>query len=176
MRQKTLKIILKMLMSYFCDSRSCMWGRSEIFVTIIEGSLEFDIILLQLWSKIALSLRLPKLQIASNNIVFSSLFSHIEHKTLKNVLASGLSRSYYDLWRIRFWGRWDGFSRSWLTTVFGLFALQVCCTSYVGICLNNVHSLASIISGFILFRCCVLVRIFLMAFLSLKCWLEDNFR
>ena len=51
-------------------------------------------------------------------------------------------------------------SKSWLTTVFGLFALQVCCTWYVGICLNNVYSVASIVSGFILFCCCVFVRIF----------------
>ncbi|CAH3136701.1 unnamed protein product, partial [Pocillopora meandrina] len=29
--------------------------------------------------------------------------SHIEHKALKNVLASGSSRSYYNLRRIRFW-------------------------------------------------------------------------
>ena len=28
MRQQTLKISPKMLMSYFCESRSCMWRRS----------------------------------------------------------------------------------------------------------------------------------------------------
>ena len=68
-----------------------------------------------------------------------------------------------------FLGGWRGISKSWLTTVFGLFALQVCCTWYVGMCLNNVYSLASIISGFILFCCCVLVRIFLIVLLGLKC-------
>ena len=47
-------------------------GDREIFVTIVEGSLEFDLIWLKLWYKIALSSRwLPKLQITSNNIVFS---------------------------------------------------------------------------------------------------------
>ena len=79
-------------------------GDREIFVTIIEGSLQFDLILLQLWNKIALSSRWPpsfkSLQITST---FLSLCSHIEHKALKNVPASGMSRSYYDLWRIRFW-------------------------------------------------------------------------
>ena len=34
-------------------------GDREIFVTIIEGSLQFDLILLQLWNKIALSSRWP---------------------------------------------------------------------------------------------------------------------
>ena len=76
----------------------------EIFVTIIEGSLEFDLILLQLWNKIALSSRWPpsfkSLQITSS---FLSLCSHTEHKALKNVPASGLSCSYYSLRRIRFW-------------------------------------------------------------------------
>ena len=60
-------------------------------------------------------------------------------------------------------------SRLWLTTVCGVFALQVCCTWYVGMCLNNGYSLVSVISGFILFSCCVLVRIFLIGFLGLKC-------
>ena len=38
-----------------------------------------------------------------------------------------------------------------------------------GMCLKNGYSLVSIISGFILFCCCVLVRISLIAFLSLRC-------
>ena len=79
-------------------------GDLEIFVTIIEGSLEFDLILLQLWNKIALSSRwLPSSKSLRITSSFLSLCSHIEHKALKNVPASGLSRSYYDLWRIRFW-------------------------------------------------------------------------
>ena len=57
-------------------------GDREIFVTIIEGSLLFDLILLQLWNKIALSSRRPpslkSLQITSS---FLSLCSHIGHKT-----------------------------------------------------------------------------------------------
>ena len=59
---------------------------------------------------------------------------------------------------------------------FGLFALQVCCTCYVGMCLNNVDSLASIISGLILFCSCGWVRIFLIVLLGLKCLLEDKLR
>ena len=79
-------------------------GDREIFVTIIEGSLEFDLILLQLWNKIALSSSwLPSFKSLHITSSFLSLYSHIEHKALKNVPASGLSRSYHDLWRIRFW-------------------------------------------------------------------------
>ena len=77
-------------------------GDREIFVTIIEGSLEFDLILLQLWNKIALSSRWPSrfksLQLTSS---FLSLSSHLGHKAL-HVSASGLSCSYYNLRRIRF--------------------------------------------------------------------------
>ena len=77
----------------------------EIFVTIIEGSLEFDLILLQLWNKIALSSSwLPSFKSLQITSSFLSLYSHIEHKALKNVPASGLSRSYYNLRRTRFWG------------------------------------------------------------------------
>ena len=39
-------------------------GNREIFVTIIEGSLQFDLIVLQLWNKITLSSRWPQ---ASNH-------------------------------------------------------------------------------------------------------------
>ena len=45
-----------------------------------------------------------------------------------------------------------------------------------GMCLNNGYSRTLIISGFILFCCCVLVKIFLIAFLRLKCRLEDKLR
>ena len=92
MRQQTFKFCLKMLYVETDDRE------------IIGGSFEFDVILLQLWNKIAISSRWPpsfkSLQITSS---FLSLCSHIKHKALKNVPASGLSRSYCDLWRIRFW-------------------------------------------------------------------------
>ena len=56
-------------------------GDREIFVTIIEGSLQFDLILLQLWNKITLSSRWPpsfkSLQITSSLL---SLCSPIGHK------------------------------------------------------------------------------------------------
>ena len=59
-------------------------GDREIFVTIIEGSLQFDLILLQLWNKIALSSSWPpsfkSLQIKSSLL---SLYSPIGHKTEK---------------------------------------------------------------------------------------------
>ena len=49
MRLQIFKVSLEMLMSYFYESRSCVCGNDrEIFVTIIEGSLQFDLILLQL--------------------------------------------------------------------------------------------------------------------------------
>ena len=51
---------------------------------------------------------------------------------------------------------------------FGLF-LSESVVHDVGMCLNNSNNLALTISSFILFRCCVLVRIFLIAFLGLKC-------
>ena len=50
---------------------------------------------------------------------------------------------------------------------FGLLALQVCCIWYVGMCLNNGLSLASISSGFGLFFCCVQVEISLIAYFVL---------
>ena len=56
-------------------------GDREIFVTIIEGSLQFDLILLQLWNKITLSSRWPpsfkSLQITSYLL---SLCCPIGHK------------------------------------------------------------------------------------------------
>ena len=56
-------------------------GDREIFVTIIEGSLQFDLILLQLWNKITLSSRWPpsfkSLQITSSLL---SLCCPIGHK------------------------------------------------------------------------------------------------
>ena len=137
----------------------------------------FFISTLQLWNKIALSSRWPpsfkSLKITSS---FLSLCSYIEHKALKKCSNFRTESLFLQPLAISFLGGWDGFSKSWLTTVFGLFALQVCCTWYVGMCLNNGCSRASIISGFILLCCCVLVRIFLIAFLSLKCWLEDKLR
>ena len=76
----------------------------KIFDPMKEVNLERDLNLLQLWNKIALSSRWPpsfkSLQITSS---FLSLCSHIGHKALKNVPASGLSCSYYSLRRIRFW-------------------------------------------------------------------------
>ena len=56
MRLQTLKVSLKKLISYLYESRSCMWRRSwDIRYDNQEGSLEFDLSLLQLWSKIALN-------------------------------------------------------------------------------------------------------------------------
>ena len=70
----------------------------ETFVTMIEGSLEFDLILLQLWSKIALSSRWhPNFKSRQVILYFISLCSHIGHKALKDVRASGLSCSYDNL-------------------------------------------------------------------------------
>ena len=60
---------------------------------------------------------------------------------------------------------WDGFSKSWLTTVFGLFALEVCRTWYVGMCFNNGYSLALIISGLSYF-----VAVFWWEFYQLPFW------
>ena len=118
----------------------------------------------------------PKLQSLQITSSFLSLCSHIEHKALKKCSNFRAESLLLRPLAISFLGSWDGFSKSWPTTVFSLFALQVCCTWYVGMCLNNGYSLASIIFGFILFGCCVSVRIFLIAFLSLKCWLEDKLR
>ena len=75
----------------------------ETFVTMIEGSLEFDLILLQLWSKIALSSRWhPSFKSRQVILYFVSLCSHIGYKAFKNVPASGLSCSYNNLRRILF--------------------------------------------------------------------------
>ena len=107
MRLQTLKVSLKMLISSVNHEVVC-GDDCEIFVMIIEGNLEFDLILLQLWNKIALSSSwLPSFKSLQITSSFLSLYSHIEHKALKNVPASGLSRSYYNLRRTRFWGvRW----------------------------------------------------------------------
>ena len=125
-------------------------GDREIFVSIIEGSLQFDLILLKLWNKITLSSRWPlsfkSLQITSSLL---SLCCPIGYKALKKCSSFRIELRFLQPSANSFLGGWKGFSKSWLTTVFGLFALQVCYTWYVGMCLNNVHSLASIISGFI---------------------------
>ena len=118
----------------------------------------------------------PKLQITSNNIVFSFSLWSLRTQGFKKFSSFRIELLLPQPLANSFLGGWDGFFKSWLTTVFGLFALQVCCTWYVGMCLHNGYSRASIIPGFILFCCCVLVRIFLIAFLSLKCWLEDKLR
>ena len=60
----------------------------EKFVTMKEDNFEFDLILLQLRNKIALSSRCPP------QASFLSLCSHIGHN------ASGLRCSDYNLWRI----------------------------------------------------------------------------
>ena len=44
-------------------------------------------------------------------------------------------------------GGFGGISKSWLTTVFGLVALQVCCASLVVIYLCHRYSLVSILFG-----------------------------
>ena len=76
----------------------------EIFIPIKEVNVECELILLQLWSKIVLSSRWPpsfkSLQITSS---FLSLRSHKGHRALKNVPATGLSSSYCNLRRLRFW-------------------------------------------------------------------------
>ena len=66
----------------------------EIFVTILEGNLEFDLLLLQLWNKFPLSLRWPP-SFKSHQITpsFLSLCSQIEYKALKKNSSQ----------RIRFW-------------------------------------------------------------------------
>ena len=58
-------------MSYFYESRSCYGDDREIFATIIEDSLEFYHVLLQHCVKFEVA---SKLQITSNNIVFSFSF------------------------------------------------------------------------------------------------------
>ena len=149
----------------------------EIFVTIIEGNLEFDLLLLQLWNKFALSSRWPP-SFKSHQITssFLSLCSQIEYKALKNIPASGSSLSYYDLWRIRFWEVEIDFP-SHGSQLSLAFLLSKSVVHGRGMCLNNGYSRALlIISGFFLFCCCVLVKIFVIAFLSLKCRLEDKLR
>ena len=76
----------------------------EIFVTKIESSLEFDFFYLNYEIKIAQSSRWPpSFQSLQTGASFLSLCSQLEHKDLKNVPASGLSCSYYNPRRIRFW-------------------------------------------------------------------------
>ena len=74
------------------------------YPAVKEGSVEFDLILLQLWSNIAFSSSWPpyfkSLQITSS---FLSLRSHIGQKALKNVSVLRLSSSYYNLGRTRSW-------------------------------------------------------------------------
>ena len=86
LRKQTFKISLKMLMSYFCESRRFFWRRSW---EICYNERRY-LILLQLRNKIALSSRCPP------QASFLSLCSHIGHN------ASGLRCSDYNLWRIRF--------------------------------------------------------------------------
>ena len=123
--RKPLRLVLR-CWCFTCKNHKVVFeDYREIFDPMKEVNLERDLNLLQLWNKIALSSRWPpsfkSLQITSS---FLSLCSHIGHKALKNVPASGLS--YFSA--NSFLGVWGGFSKSWLTTVFGPFALQVCWT------------------------------------------------
>ena len=83
----------------------------EIFVMIKEDNLEFEHILLQLRSEIALSLiwspSFKSLQITS------SFFFVVTYDTrlLKNVPVPGLCSSYYSLRRTRFWEVYVDFPR-----------------------------------------------------------------
>ena len=127
-------------------------------------------ILLQLWSKIALRMRWPPSFISPQiTSFFLSLCSHKEHKPLKRCSSFRIESLLSQTSENSFLGGWGEFSNSWLTTAFGLIALQYCCTWYVGMCPSNGHGLASIISGFILFFCYLLVWVFRIAFLGLKC-------
>ena len=123
----------------------------EIFVMIKEDNLEFEHILLQLRSKIALSLiwspSFKSLQITSSFFFFVVTY---DTRLLKNVPVPGLRSSYYSLRRLVF-GRFMSIFQDMAHNHFGLLALQVCCIWYVGMCLNYGLSLASIISGFGLF-------------------------
>ena len=56
-----------------------------------------------------------------------------ELKGVKNVSASGLSCSFYNLGEFVF-GRLRRIFQVMATTLFGLFALQVYCTRYAGMC------------------------------------------
>ena len=122
---KTWMLVLRCWCFTFKNHKVVCEDDREIFGPMKEVNLERDFTLLRLWNKIALSSRWPpslkSLQITSS---FLSLCSHIGHKALKNVPASGLS--YFSA--NSFLGGWGGFSKSWLTTVFGPFALQVCWT------------------------------------------------
>ena len=84
----------------------------EIFVMIKEDNLEFEHILLQLRSKIALSLiwspSFKSLQITSSFFFFVVTY---DTRLLKNVPVPGLRSSYYSLRRTRFWEVYVDFPR-----------------------------------------------------------------
>ena len=111
---------------------------------IKDDNLEFDLILVRLRSKIALSSGWPP----TSNQSFLSLCSHKGHKASKIVSASRLRCSHCNLRRICFWDVLVNFPSNGSQPSLAFLALQVCCTWYVGMCLNNGYSLASIISGF----------------------------
>ena len=82
---KSSRLVLRCLCLASMNPEVVCGDDREIFVMIIEG-----LILLQLWNKIVESWRWPpsfkSIQITSS---FLSLYSHLRHKTLKNVPASG---------------------------------------------------------------------------------------
>lgn len=60
--------------------------------------------------------------------------SHSGHKALKKSSGFRVELLLLQPLANSFLGGWGGFLKSWFTTVFGLFVLQVCCT-----CFNTTH-------------------------------------
>ena len=171
---KPWKLVLRCRCLTFMNHDVLFGDDREIFATIKEDNLEFYLMLLRLQSKIALCSRSPP---ASNHFKWHCLFFSLRSPRTQGLKKCSSFRIAFVLLQTSansFLGCFGGFSKLWLTTVFGLLALQVCCTWYVDMCFNNGLSLASIISGFgffccCCFLCCVLMKIFLFTYLGLKC-------
>ena len=69
----------------------------------------------------------PKLQITSNNIVFSFSLQPLRTLGFKKCSSFRIEMFLLQPFANFYSGGFGGFSKSWLTTVFGLVALQVCC-------------------------------------------------
>ena len=69
-----------------------------------------------------------------------------------------------------FLGGWGWFSKSWVTTVFGLFTLQVCFTCYVGLCLKPLTPKLILPSSCYTFSCKHVTRIWCYLKVATSIW------
>ena len=127
-RRETVKVSLKMLKLYCYESRGCILSRSSD--TWAYERREFGISAYFSSTSKSICVKFPaapKLQITSNNIVFSFSLQPLRTPGFKKCSSFKIEMLLLQPLANFYSGGFGGFSKSWLTTVFGLVALQVFC-------------------------------------------------